>query len=124
MRALYAPPDNRSEAAIPVERIQGPILLVSAVNDKLWPSTTFCELAEARLKERGFGYECRHLGCAGAGHGIGLFDSNPSSTVHQLPGSSTRLDLGGSLQADADCRQEIWPETFRFLAGLAPQASR
>jgi dienelactone hydrolase len=123
-RTLYAPPHDGDEAAIPVERIEGPILLVSAANDKVWPSTTFCELAEARLKQRGFGYECRHLRCAGAGHGIALFDSNPSSTVHQLPGTSTRLELGGSLQADADCRREIWPETFRFLASLAPQASQ
>jgi nucleolar protein 56 len=115
MRALYAPPDDESEAVIPVERIQGPILLVSATSDRLWPSTTFCELVEDRLKERGFGYECRHLRCEGAGHGVGLLDSDSSSTVHQRPSSSIRLDLGGSPQADSECRQTIWPEIYRSL---------
>jgi hypothetical protein len=85
MRALYAPPDDESEAAIPVERIPGPILLVSATRDRLWPSTTFCELIEARLKARSFGYECSHLRYEGAGHGIGLFDSDSNSTVTSEP---------------------------------------
>jgi dienelactone hydrolase len=119
MSALYAPPDDQSEAAIPVEHIQGPILLVSATSDRLWPSTRFCELVEARLKARGFGYECRHLRCEGAGHGIGLFDSDSSSTVHQRSGSSIRLDLGGSPQADSDSRRAMWPEIYRFLASQA-----
>jgi dienelactone hydrolase len=123
MRALYAPPADESEAAIPVERIQGPILLVSATNDSLWPSTTFCELIEGRLKERGFGYDCRHLRCEGAGHGIGLFDSDSSSSVHERPGSSIRLDLGGSPQADSDCRRTMWPEIYRSLTPIMPEDS-
>lgn len=121
MRALYALPEDESEAAIPVERIQGPILLVSATNDKLWPSTTFCELVETRLKERGFGYECRHLRCEGAGHSIGLLDSD--STVHNRSGSSITLDLGGSPQADSDCRRTMWPEIFRSLTSIMPDES-
>jgi hypothetical protein len=123
MKALYAPPDDESEAAIPVERIQGPILLVSATSDRLWPSTTFCELVEARLKERRFPYECRHLRCEGAGHGIGLFDSDRSSTVHRRSGSSVKLDLGGSPEADSDCRRTMWPAIYRFLSVVAPKES-
>jgi hypothetical protein len=71
---------------------------------------------ETRLKERGFAYECRHLRCEGAGHGIGLFESDSNSTVHQGSGSSIRLELGGSPQADADWRQEMWPGIYRFLS--------
>jgi len=118
MKGLYAPPHDGTEAAIPVERIAGPILLVSATEDRLWPSTAFREMVESRLKERGFIHECSHLRCEGGGalnRPIG-----PASEFNnfQMPGSSMRLDLGGSPQASSECQQQIWTEIYRFLAAL------
>jgi pimeloyl-ACP methyl ester carboxylesterase len=41
-------------AAIPVENIQGPILLVSFSRDQVWPSTRMSLQMTRRLRERGF----------------------------------------------------------------------
>ena len=118
LRGVHRLPDHESEAAIPVERIRGPILLVSTTDDRLWPSTMFCEFVQRRLNERGFAYEVTHLRCEGAGHSIGMHHSSLDSTVFEMAGSRLRLNFGGSLQTNADCNQTIWPKIYQFLAEL------
>ncbi|MBN1700083.1 MAG: hypothetical protein JW881_21410 [Spirochaetales bacterium] len=54
--------NNRNEKAIiPVERIRGPILLLSGKNDTMWPSEFMADMIVKRLKEKQFGYSCEHL---------------------------------------------------------------
>jgi len=52
-------------AAIPVEKINGPILLVSATQDEFWPSTQMSEAIIRRLRERGFPYRYEHTAIEG-----------------------------------------------------------
>ena len=49
-------------ATIPVEKINGPVLLISADQDEIWPSRLMSEAMLTRLRERGFAfpYEHRH----------------------------------------------------------------
>ena len=47
-------------AAIPVERICGPVLLISGTDDQLWPSTMMCEMITERLKVRCHQYAYKH----------------------------------------------------------------
>jgi pimeloyl-ACP methyl ester carboxylesterase len=54
-------------AAIQVEQIKGPVLLLSATHDEITPSTPSCEAMMARLKKKGFAYEVKHLAIEG-GH--------------------------------------------------------
>jgi dienelactone hydrolase len=54
-------------AAIPVEKINGPILLVSATQDEFWPSTEMSEALISRLGEHGFPYRYEHVAIEG-GH--------------------------------------------------------
>jgi len=49
------------EATIPVEKVQGAILLVSAKKDKMWPSTMMSEQIMKRLKEKEFAYPYNHV---------------------------------------------------------------
>jgi len=100
-----------ARAAIPVERINGPILLASGTDDKMWPSGEFCETIMARLKKAGFPHEVKHLSIEGGGHmavmpflvtanrGL-LIDGNPN---------------GGSPRADAHGSYQVWAETIAFL---------
>ncbi len=53
-------------AAIPVEQIKGPLLLLSATRDEVTPSMPSCEEIMARLKINGFAYEARHLAIEGS----------------------------------------------------------
>ena len=53
------------KARIPVERIHGPILIVSARKDEMWPSTEMAEQMVAGLKARRFRYPCQHIAVEG-----------------------------------------------------------
>lgn len=55
------------EAAIPVEQIQGPILLISFTRDEVWPSTLMSEQVMQRLRDRGFRFPFEHT-AYDAGH--------------------------------------------------------
>ena len=56
------------KATIAVERINGPILLISGKADTLWPSTYLCEMAMARLQAQGFKFPFEHVAYDEAGH--------------------------------------------------------
>ena len=55
-------------ATIPVEQINGPVLLLSAKQDTMWPSTQMCESVMARLKDYGFKFSYEHHAYEEAGH--------------------------------------------------------
>ncbi len=63
-----ATPETLAAATIPVERVNGPILLLSGHDDNLWPSTGLCERIVARLAEHDFGHPVEHRAYDGAGH--------------------------------------------------------
>ena len=50
-----------ARAAIPVERIAGPVLFVSASRDEAWPSREMSDAMMQRLKARGFRHHAEHL---------------------------------------------------------------
>ncbi len=52
-------------AAIPVERINGPVLLLSAKQDEMWPSTEMSDMVVQRLKEKSFTFPVHHLAIDG-----------------------------------------------------------
>lgn len=55
------------QAAIKVEKINGPVFLISGTRDELWPSSEMSEMAVRRLKEKNFPYYHEHLAIDG-GH--------------------------------------------------------
>ncbi len=64
---VYADEASRA-AAIPVEKINGPILLLSGAEDRIWPSAEMGEAIAARLKEKGFKHGFTHVIFPDAGH--------------------------------------------------------
>lgn len=61
--------DRVREAALAVENINGPILLVSATHDQVWPSFRMSLDIEARLRVHGFRHEVYHASYP-TGHGF------------------------------------------------------
>jgi dipeptidyl aminopeptidase/acylaminoacyl peptidase len=55
------------KALIPVEKIKGPVLLISATNDEMWGSTPMSEAIIERLKTNNFAYPYKHIAIEG-GH--------------------------------------------------------
>jgi dienelactone hydrolase len=105
------------EAEIAVERTNGPILLVSGEDDRLWPAAQMGDAMVARLKKHQFRHPVEHLKYAEAGHFVGgtvLFPRWRSSTVkHRITGNL--INLGGTPRADALSSVDAMPRVLTFL---------
>jgi dienelactone hydrolase len=112
----FAADESRANAAlIPVENINGPVLLVSGKADTLWPSAHFGTLIEQRLRERGFDFAAEHLSYDDAGHSIGggIFPTTINQSFHPI--RKAIIDLGGTPEGLARARADSWPRALEFL---------
>lgn len=99
-----------ARAAIAVENIRGPVLLLSAGDDAAWPSSLFSEMATRRLREAGHRWPVVHLDFPEAGHTILL----PNIPV-------THNDDGAPLP-NAVANEQSWAAVKRFLREAAASA--
>lgn len=99
-----------AKAAIPVEKINGPVLLISGKDDQLWPSSVMAEMVMARLKEHRHPYKFIHLEYESAGHAIG---STYSPTTRST--GNARMALGGQPAANARAQADSRPKVLQFL---------
>lgn len=106
-------------ATIPVERINGPVLLISGTADSMWPAVTLSEIAVQRLREHGHRFPLEHLVYEGAGHMIfpPYAPTTRRNAVHAVLG--TDFAFGGSAEADAAACADSWPKVLAFLAEAA-----
>ncbi len=100
-----APPDSR----IPVEKISGPILLLSGKDDALWPSSRMANEIAARLTANHFRYKVKNLIFEDVGHHAATLPMRPT-------GDSVRL--GGTAQGLAKAHVQAASEIILFLKSL------
>jgi dienelactone hydrolase len=99
-------PSDWNDAAIPVERIAGPVLLISGEADTLWPSSLLSQVALDRLVAQGHDFSDAHYSYPEAGHLI------------QAPYVPTGLDLeqyGGTAAGLAAANADAWPRVLQLL---------
>lgn len=111
-------------ATIAVEKINGPIMLISGKDDKLWPSSDLAEIAVQRLECKRFGNAVYHLAYAGAGHSFGWPNAPTTVTRFKHSVSGENLDLGGSPKEIAQARQDSWLRMLEFLKRSLSGSSR
>ncbi len=103
------------DTEIPVERIEGGVLLLSPGRDESWPSAGLSEVAWRRLT--GLGHEHRHerVVYPEAGH---LIAGPPHRPVTELvvPGPGVHFSMGGTPAATAAARADAWRRTVEFLS--------
>jgi nucleolar protein 56 len=109
--ALRSAGESELEAAsVPVERMGAPVLLVSADDDRRWPSAALSERVVDRLEASGYPHVYRHVRNRGAGHYLRL---------PYLPTAGTTRDqfdvYGGGRVANARASERAWVETHAFL---------
>jgi dienelactone hydrolase len=114
-----------SDADIPVERINGPILFVSGADDQVWPCATMADLAVARLRRHAFAFAVEHAKYEDAGHVVliptfrmGQVSSAwPTSSYHQPAWRSgmPMPQMGGTPDGNRLARMDAWPKTIEFL---------
>lgn len=98
------------EAAIAVERIAGPVLLLCGEEDSLWPSCPMARAAKARRDAAGDGLTTTLLAYRDAGH-FGVGPPVPSGA--DVPAMITMF--GGSKEGNVAARADGWPRTIAFL---------
>ncbi|MBX2979487.1 MAG: acyl-CoA thioesterase/BAAT N-terminal domain-containing protein [Flavobacteriales bacterium] len=113
------------EAAIPVERIQAPVLLLSCDSDELWPSTLGAEQVITRLRAHDFAYPAEHIAYRGAGHmavsGM-LVTSMSTRAIHPI--SKEEFVLGGTPALNAAADRDALPRAVQFLKAHLPVGTR
>jgi dienelactone hydrolase len=103
---------------IPVERLDGPILLLAGGDDKLWPAARFVQEVTDRLDAHRFGHPHQALVYPQAGHGVGTFPFQPAGTTLIHPVTGGLIALGGTRPANAAARRDGWPKVLEFLDQL------
>jgi dienelactone hydrolase len=103
---------------IPVERLDGPILLLAGADDKVWSSARSVQELTDRLNAHRFSHPHQALVFPQAGHGVDAFPFQPAGTtlIHPVTGGLTAL--GGTRPGDAAARRDGWPKVLEFLARL------
>ena len=112
---LDGPADVRNAAAIEVEHIHGPVLLISSRGDALSPSARMANDIEARLRANRFSYrvenvqfdDASHL-LMGFGRGQTEFRVNDRFTIH----------FGGTAEGTEAARNAGWARVKDFLGRL------
>lgn len=102
-------------ALIPVEKINGAVLLVSGEDDQMWPSTRLGNIAFDRLKTHNFPHRFEHLHYPGAGHAI-LSPHSPT-TINYLrhPVDGNLYAIGGLPKEQAFANEDSWAKVLAFL---------
>lgn len=95
-------------AIIPVEKIGGALLLLSAKDDKLWPSSMMADQVMARLDARRFAHPHQHIAYPDAGHGALIPRYGP-------PRDGSYDNIGGTEAGNAAARKAAWPVTLAFF---------
>ncbi|MBB5805611.1 dienelactone hydrolase [Saccharothrix ecbatanensis] len=103
------------DTEIPVERINGGVLLLSSGQDESWPCAELSEVAFRRLKEHGHPHRHEHVVYPEAGHLIAGPPHRPTTDV-VLPGPGVRFSMGGTPAATAAARADAWRRTVEFLS--------
>lgn len=114
---LEAMKDNDSvpEAAIPVERINGAVLLISGEDDQMWPSALFSRMVMSRLDQHHFSHPYQHLNYPRTGHAIGApyIPLTPSHAIHPIDGKD--YAYGGMPEGQAFAVRDSWGKVLQFL---------
>ncbi len=111
-RGLVLDRERFDEAAIPVEGIECPILLITGGADQQGPCTTYANLILERLEKYDSKIARDHLDFPGAGHLISQ-PYLPRSNIYCSEGMW--LNYGGTPKDDERASRESWKRTLEFF---------
>jgi dienelactone hydrolase len=102
-------------ATIAVERIAGPVLLISGEDDQMWPSTLMAERIMRRLAEHHFAWPYRHLRYPDAGHLIGSPWQPTTVNTRRHPTAGATFAYGGTPTGQAHANADSWNTVLEWL---------
>ncbi|CAH1649513.1 Palmitoyl-CoA hydrolase [Hyphomicrobiales bacterium] len=115
MLTALGDPAAMARARIPVERIVGPVLLISGGDDGAWPSDLYSLIVQSSLLAAGHPHEVVWRNWPAAGHSI-LFPYTPATRIaHRHPVSGIATTMGGTPMANAEANAGAWAEALAFI---------
>jgi dienelactone hydrolase len=96
--------DAVQRVAIAVEKIRGPVMLLSAGDDAAWPSSLFSRMVQQRLQRLEHPWPVQHLDFENAGHTI------------LLPYIPTTYSVDGTPADNAVANEQSWLAVRQFLS--------
>jgi dienelactone hydrolase len=104
----------------PVERLACPTLVVSAGDDRIWPSVLAGEMLIERHRSHGGRAALEHDSHPGAGHGINLpMTSESLSHLTWHPRQKLWLAVGGTPAGNGQAAGAAWQRLRRFIDACA-----
>tara|TARA_R110000765_G_scaffold1657_1_gene4359 strand:+ start:38 stop:1009 length:972 start_codon:yes stop_codon:yes gene_type:complete len=110
--------DFIGQAAIKVEKINGPILLFSGKDDQVWPSSIMADMIEKRLETNTFEHSFQNIKYENAGH---LISSNPDDKTSyrtgtiKISGKDYEYEYGGNDEGDFKAKRDAKLKLMEFL---------
>ena len=100
-----------AKAEIPVERIRGPVMLLSGADDQIWPSAMMSDRIMSRLHRHAHAYPDQAVRYMNVGHPIPY-------TYLPLRGrwASAPFAVGGTPDGMAKAQADAWPRVLQFLS--------
>lgn len=115
MRTALADPEAMRIARIPVEKIAGPVMLISGGDDGAWPSDYYSLLVQSSLLAARHPYPVEWYNLPEAGHSI-LFPYVPATQiVHAHPVNGNLTTMGGDAKHNAQANEASWQAVLKFL---------
>lgn len=105
---------DEERARIPVERIDGPVMLISGTEDATWPSSFMAARVVERLRAHGHPHPVENLVYRGAGHTIGPPYAPPVLAGYHSVAQRVYA-FGGNPRDCAHADADSWPRVIRFL---------
>lgn len=110
-----------AKGVIKVERIKGPVLLLSGKDDQVWPAGRMSDMIEKRLREHHFGFPFQNIQYAQVGHLVSG-DPDAESTVREgqmtINGRAYQYVYGGTAAGDKQAQQDARNKVLAFIANL------
>lgn len=106
----FGPDCKNADALIPVELVPGPVLLVAAGADQIWPSAGMARALSRRLQEHGDPHGHTLLEYSQASHSLGYL-------IPHLPTGLLPRDITDTT-ADKAARADAWPKAVTFTRQL------
>jgi dienelactone hydrolase len=109
---------EREAAAIAVEQLRMPLLLLAADDDKVWPSGDLTRLILDRLKGKKASAPVLSVIYPNCGHRlVGTGPSAPSET-YKYSGGTWTSHYGGTAEGNLAARTDAWRQLLGFLAAI------
>ncbi|MGQ5717530.1 acyl-CoA thioester hydrolase/BAAT C-terminal domain-containing protein [Pseudochrobactrum asaccharolyticum] len=116
MRTALADPEAMRKARIPVEKIAGPVMLISGGDDGAWPSDYYSLLVQSSLLAAKHAFPVAWYNHPQAGHSI-LFPYVPATQiVHAHPVNGNLTTMGGEADVNAQANAASWQAVLQFLS--------